>query len=296
MNVTILGINGFLSTAIAKYCNKKGWHLEMHGIGTPNNNSCDACFKVDLINGELDYDMITKSDIIVYAIGAGIQSNLKDSNDLIYNLNVTAPVKICNRLKMSNYKGIFITFGSVFEIGETLEKRLFSEIDIITSICPAPSDYVVSKRMLTQFVNSYKHSFTHWHFFIPTIYGAGENPQRLIPYTINAIRNNESLHFTDGNQVRQYVYVSEVPKIIDLAYHMHLPSGLYNIEGKETLTIRELVTKIHAKLGKEVPSDCFGTVHRTDVQMKYLALDGTKLKKLIGFQSNTKIEEVLFEY
>ena len=73
------------------------------------------------------------------------------------------------------------------------------------SSAPAPSDYVVSKRMLTRFVTSYKHDFTHWHFIIPTIYGENENPKRLIPYTINAIKNGEELHFTAGNQTRQYL-------------------------------------------------------------------------------------------
>ncbi|MCS2389276.1 hypothetical protein NXV57_19075 [Bacteroides thetaiotaomicron] len=67
---------------------------------------------------------------------------------------------------------------------------------MLTSTCPAPNDYTVSKRMLSAFVSSYKHEFTHWHFYIPTIYGVGENPKRLIPYVITAIRNGEELHFT----------------------------------------------------------------------------------------------------
>lgn len=296
MNVTILGINGFLSTAIAKYCNAKGYHLEMHGIGEPKDNTCDACYQADLVKGEIDYDQIIKSDIILNAIGAGIQSNLKEGADLIYNLNVTAPVKICNKLKDLDFKGIFVTFGSVFEIGETKEQRFFSEEDVLTSNCPAPNDYTVSKRMLSRFVNSYKREFTHWHFYIPTLYGAGENPKRLIPYTINAIKNNEPLHFTAGDQVRQYFHVSEVPELIDLAFQKNLPGGIYNIEGTDTLSVKELVIKIHKVLSKEVPADCFGTAERADVGMKYLALDGRKLRDTIGFTAKKHIEDTLVEY
>ena len=101
-------------------------------------------------------------------------------------------------------------------------------------MCTAPNDYTVSKRMLSKFVASYKHDFTHWHFYIPTIYGAGENPKRLIPYVINAIRNGEELHFTAGDQTRQYIHVNEVPRMLALAFEKNLPSGLYNIQGKET--------------------------------------------------------------
>lgn len=128
-------------------------------------------------------------------------------------------------------------------------------MDLLTSTCPAPNDYTVSKRMLSKFVASYKHDFIHWHFYIPTIYGERENPQRLIPYTVHAIRNGEELHFTSGDQTRQYIYVHEVPRMIALAIEQNLPSGLYNIEGKETMTVKEIVTKIHHFMGKETPKD-----------------------------------------
>ena len=68
------------------------------------------------------------SDIIIYAIGAGIQSDLKEGFNLIYNLNVTVPVSICNKLKELDYKGTFVTFGSFFEIGETKETKPFTNM------------------------------------------------------------------------------------------------------------------------------------------------------------------------
>lgn len=140
------------------------------------------------------------------------------------------------------------------------------------------------------------HKFTHWHFYIPTIYGAGENPKRLIPYVINAIRNGEELHFTAGDQTRQYVHVSEVPRMMALAYEKGLSSGLYNIEGSETMTVKEIVTLIHNAIGKDVPNGCFGTAQRADVGMKYLALDGTKLRDAIGFEATTSIINVINDY
>lgn len=296
MKISILGTNGFLSTAIAKYAVAEGWTLEMYGLQRPNGHACNLFHQVDLMDSEMDCTPLLDSDMIVYAIGAGIQANLKEGYNLIYNLNVTAPVTICNKLKELGYKGTFVTFGSVFEMGATTEQRYFSEQDVLTSLCPAPNDYTVSKRMLSSFVSSYKHDFTHWHFYIPTIYGAGENPKRLIPYVVNAIRNDEELHFTAGDQVRQYVHVSEVPRLLHLALRNNLASGLYNIQGSETLTVKEIVTKIHHAMGKEVPEGCFGSVQRADAGMKYLALDGTKLKDAIGFEAEKRIEESLKDY
>lgn len=296
MKISILGTNGFLSTAIAKYANEAGWNLDMYGLDEPRSHKYDNFYKVNLMDTALDCSGLLASEIIIYAIGAGIQSNLNEGNDLIYNLNVTVPVRICNALKAAGYRGKFITFGSVFEMGETTEERFFTEEDIQTSLAVAPNDYTVSKRMLTRFISSYKHEFTHWHFIIPTIYGESENPKRLIPYTINAIKNGEELHFTAGDQTRQYIHVSEVPRMIDMAYEKDIPSGIYNIQGKETVTVKEIVTLIHKVLGKKVAEGCFGSTQRADVGMKYLALDGSKLKTAINFVATIRLEDIIKRY
>lgn len=296
MKISILGTNGFLSTAIAQYANKHKWSLYMYGITPPKSHHYNEYYEINLMNEDLNYSSILDSDIIIYAIGAGIQANLNEDINTIYKLNVNVPVNICNKLKELDYKGCFVTFGSVFEMGETTERRFFTEEDILLSNNPAPNDYSVSKRMLSKFVSSYKHDFKHWHFYIPTIYGAGENPKRLIPYVINAIREGETLHFTAGDQVRQYIHVSEVPRIIDLAVSKNLPSGLYNIQGNETLTVKEIVTIIHHAMGVQIPSDCFGCIKRIDSGMKYLALDGSKLLNQINFKPQIKIVDIIDTY
>lgn len=296
MKISIIGTNGFLSTAIGKYANTSGWSVDCYGLDAPIGHRFDNFHKINLMTGAIDCEKLLTSDMIVYASGAGIQSNLKESMELVYGLNVTVPIMICNKLKELDYRGVVVTFGSVFEMGETAQARPFVENEILNSDCHAPSEYVVSKRVLSRFVSSYEHKFTHWHFIIPTIYGEGENPKRLIPYVVNAIRLNSELHFTAGNQTRQYVYVGEIPMLLAMALKNNLKSGVYNIEGSETLTVREIVQKIFALFGKSVPQDCFGSAERSDVGMKYLALDGIKLKEAIGFVASIKIADVIKRY
>ena len=296
MKISILGANGFLSTSIAKYAIGKGWLLDMYGLDKPIQHTYSRFYPIDLLRGDIDTEVLCKSDIIVYAVGAGIQSNLNEDANLIYALNVNAPTRICNALKQSEYKGVFISFGSYFELGECDLGHPATEEEVQTSVSSAPTDYVVSKRMLTRFVTSYKHDFTHWHFILPTIYGRGENPQRLIPYTVNAIRSGTSLHFTAGNQVRQYIHVSEVPQLISVAIEKDLPSGVYNVAGNETLTVRELVQTIHEVLNVSLHDDCFGAETRSDVNMKFLSLDGGKLFDAIGFKAEKSIRELIKEY
>lgn len=296
MKISILGTNGFLSNAIGKFANEHEWQLDMYGLADPEGLRYDAFREINLMDKDLDCSSMLDSDIIVYAIGAGIQSNLKEGADLIYALNVTALVTICNKLKALQYKGVFVTFGSYFELGEDNLQSPATEEDIIKADAPSPTEYVVSKRMLTRFVTSYKHGFKHWHFILPTIYGPGENPKRLIPYTINAIRNGEELHFTSGEQVRQYLYVGDVAKVLDAAFAKSLPSGVYNIAGSEIFTVRELVEVIHSYLEASIQEGCFGRAQRSDVGMKYLALDGERLKVLIGFTASSKLKDIIDLY
>ena len=296
MKISIIGSNGFLSTAIGKYANASGWRVDCYGLDAPTGHQFDNFYKINLMTGAIDCEKLLASDMVVYASGAGIQSNLKEGADLVYGLNVSAPIMICNKLKELNFQGVFVTFGSVFEVGETVAKSPFSEDVVLNSTCRAPSEYVVSKRVFSRFVSSYEHEFTHWHFVIPTIYGEGENPKRLIPYVVNAIRLNGELHFTSGDQVRQYIYVGEVPVLLEMALKKDLKSGVYNIEGSETLTVREIVQKVFDSFDRRIPKDCFGSAERSDVGMKYLALDGTKLRNTIGFTASTKIADVIARY
>lgn len=295
MKVSIIGCNGFLSTAIAKYGNEKNWDLDVFGLEEPNHQY-SSFYKVNLMNDEIDCSLLLKSDMVVYAAGAGIQSNLREDNSLIYRLNVVVPVLICNKLKKLGFAGTFVTFGSYFEVGEVVEERKFTEMDILTTPSYAPNDYVISKRMLSRFVSSYHHNFTHWHFYLPTIYGELENPVRLIPYTIKSIKEGKPLQFTSGEQVRQYVYVDEIPQMLELAIARSLPTGIYNVEGAEILSVKEIVTLIHQTLKEPLDNNCFGTANRDDVGMKFLALDGSKLCSAIGFVPSTKISDIVDKY
>ena len=296
MKISIIGSNGFLSTAIALYCNDKGWELDVYGLNKPVSHKYSHFYPLDLMTEEIDISTLLDSSIIIYAAGAGIQSNLRDDSSLIFRLNVIVPVSICNELKTRNYNGVVVTFGSYFEIGEIEAERAFTENDILSAVSPAPNDYIISKRMLSCFVSSYKHPFTHWHFYLPTIYGEGENPVRLIPYTIQSIKNNTPIQFTAGIQTRQYIYVNDIPRLLELSFQKELPSGIYNVAGRDILTVREIVCLIHQVLEKPLPDNCFGKAQRDDVGMKYLVLDGSKLEELIGFRASTRLEDIIKRY
>lgn len=268
----------------------------MYGLTAPEHHQYNNFYPINLVQKQLSFDDIKQSDIIIYAVGGGIQSNLNESADLIYTLNVSVPVNICNNLKQIGYNGAFVTFGSYFEIGENSEVKLFTEHDLLQSQKKVVNDYSISKRMFSRYISSIAMPFKTLHFILPTIYGENESPHRLIPYAINALKTNSDIEFTSGEQVRQYIYIDEIAEIILLAFTKNILSGVYNVAGTETLTVKELVTNLFQAFNRALPDSVFGKTQRTDTGMKVLQLEGSKLYKAIDYYPNTKIADVYGRY
>ena len=296
MRISIIGANGFLAKSIASYFNKKNIDIIIIGRSKPVKYSFKEFYRTDILIDKIPYEEISKSDIIIYAAGAGIQSNLNEHSSLIYDLNVSVPVKICNELNKIKFKGAFVSFGSYFEIGPNLIDHKYNEAELINSINQISSDYSISKRMFTRFISSSNFNFKNWHFILPTIYGEHENKHRLIPYIINSIKEKRKLQLTSGTQIRQYIYVDEIAEIIFKSHQNKLSAGIYNVEGAETFSVKDLVFNLHELLNKSCSDKIFGKVNRADTQMKVLQLDGRKLCKTINFTPKIKISDIYNKY
>lgn len=296
MKITLIGSNGLLSTSIGAFCNSTSIYLSVWGLESPKLHSYNEFHKINLLNQEIVIDKLFDSDIIIYTSGAGIQSNLNEPFYDIYYLNTFLPIKLYKELELKNYKGVFITFGSYFEYGSNSENRELTEEAVIGSRNPVPNEYCISKRLLTKFIDSNKSSFSSWHFILPTIYGENESPNRLIPYIINSIKNCTDIKLTLGKQVRQYLYIDEIPVLIKSAFENKLDSGIYNLAGSETYSIKNLVKHIFSIYNKPIDEGMFGSIEKADVNMKNLQLDGTKLFRIINFKATVSVADILQRY
>ena len=290
MTISLIGTNGLLANEVGLFCNKKGIDLISFGRRAPSTHAFQEFNEINLITDKINISKISQSDIVIYAGGAGVQSNVKDSFDSIYKLNTFIPLNISNELNDIGYKGTFVTFGTYFEIGNNSLNVEFSENEITNSALEVPNDYCISKRLLTRYVVSSQNTFKHLHLILPTIYGENEAKHRLIPYTISSIKRKEPMQFTSGKQIRQYLYAGDVPRIILELISLE-KEGIYNISGIETYSVRDIVNKIYNFYGLLTNEELFGKAERVDVGMHNLQLDGTVIKSLFpDFRYNTLIE------
>jgi len=119
--------------------------------------------------------------------------------------------------------------------------------------CPS-SPYAASKAAADQMVRSY-----HKSYGLNTVitnctnnYGAFQFPEKLIPLLINNIINGKTMPvYGDGRNIRDWLYVEDHCRALDLVFHNGAAGSVYNIgSGSETENII-LIKKICAILEKK---------------------------------------------
>lgn len=302
MKIAIIGANGMLSVALTKQFMAEGHRVDVFGLDAPLGYDCTNFYPCNLLNKDgLDYDILMQSDMIIYASGAGVQAALSTPSSLMYALNVNAPIEITLQLKMREYKGIYVSFGSYMEIGLNDEDgRAFTEEEVICSSLPVTNDYALSKRLYGRYMKDFSSDFTFYHFILPNMFSEDDLKPgtRLVPYTLqylqdyNAGKNPQTPRFSAGLQTRQFITLEEMILTVYKAICKKIPSGIYNIGGGELLSIRHLIERLFAIYEVPCKEEFFGQEVRRDGDIKSLCIDGSKLMNELGYLPNSKIEDI----
>lgn len=293
--IAIVGSNSFLAYYLAKKLQDIGHNLT--GYAKTNKNSFTDTFVVfnHPIN-PLEFNDLLHFDCIIYAAGAGIQSNNEESSTEIFFLNAFLPIKIALFLENKKWEGKFVTFGSYFEIGFNNEQHFFTEHEVLLSKSMVPNDYCSSKRLLSRFLVNKESPLQHYHLILPTIYGHGENENRIIPYLLNNIVKNLPIKLTSGEQIRQYLHADDVANVVLLIVENPFPKGVYNLTQETPIRIKDLVYKVYNCLGQKPPDNIFGQSQRSDMAMSVLLLSGKKQQNIFNQLDTLSLEEGILSY
>ena len=162
------------------------------------------------------------------------------------------------------------------------------------------SPYSASKASSDHFVRAY-----HDTYGLPTIvtncsnnYGPYQFPEKLIPLFINNILQNRPLPvYGKGENVRDWLFVEDHARAIDIIFHKGKPGDTYNIGGfnewKNIDLIRVLIKTVDRLLGKPEGSSDHLITYVTDRlghDMRY-AIDSRKLQKELGWEPSLQFEE-----
>ena len=162
------------------------------------------------------------------------------------------------------------------------------------------SPYSASKASSDHFVRAF-----HDTYGMPTIvtncsnnYGPYQFPEKLIPLFINNIRHRKTLPvYGEGLNVRDWLYVVDHARAIDLIFHEGKVADTYNIGGfnewKNIDIVKVLINTTDRLLGRAEGEDMNLITHVTDRKghdMRY-AIDSRKLQRELGWEPSLQFEE-----
>ena len=256
---------------------------------------CDAAAMIALFE-QYNFDAV-----IHLAAESHVDRSIVDPNAFI-ETNVMGTANLLNAARAlwkGNYEGKRFYHVSTDEVyGSLGETGFFLE----TTPYDPQSPYSASKAASDHLVRAYGNTY-HMPFVITNCsnnYGPNQFPLKVIPLFITNIRKNKSLPvYGDGKYTRDWLYVVDHSRAIDMVYHSGKNGETYNIGGFNEWQNIELIkltcAKMDEKLGRPAgESEKLITYvkDRPGHDRRY-AIDANKIKNELGWKPSVTFEEGL---
>ena len=206
--------------------------------------------------------------------------------------------EVYGALEMNHPEGIEPPFQTV--ASSEGHKAYGSEFFLETTKYNPHSPYSASKASSDHFVRAF-----HDTYGMPVVvtncsnnYGPYQFPEKLIPLFINNIRNGKPLPvYGKGENVRDWLFVEDHARAIDVIFHEGKIAETYNIGGfnewKNIDLIKVMIKTVDRILGNPEGYSLDLITYVTDRlghDARY-AIDSTKLQKELGWEPSLQFEE-----
>jgi len=314
-SILVTGCAGFIGSNFVPYFLDKyeeynliNLDLLTYAGDLANLKECEAnprykFIKGDICNRDLVEFIFTEYDIqgvIHFAAESHVDNSIKNPGVFIEtNVNGTFTlIDVAQKYWMNkpfDYKEGYSTCRfhhiSTDEVYGTL-----NETDLFTEETPyAPnSPYSASKASSDMIVRSYQETYG-MNTVITNCsnnYGPKQHDEKLIPTIIRKALAGESIPiYGDGKNIRDWLYVLDHCKGIDIVYHTGKEANVYNIGGRNERTNLQIVDAICTILDKKVPKEksykelITFVEDRAGHDRRY-AIDATKLEEELGWKAD----------
>lgn len=243
------------------------------------------------------------TDIIHLAAESHVDRSIVSPLDFVYT-NIIGTVNLLNTARKfwaddySNHLFYHVSTDEVYgSLGET---GLFTE----TTPYDPNSPYSASKAASDHFVRAYRETY-HMQTVVSNCsnnYGPFHFPEKLIPLFIHNIIEQKPLPvYGDGQYTRDWLYVKDHARAIDMVFHKGKDGETYNIGGfnewKNIDLVKLLCKLMDEKLGREKGESEHLITYvkdRPGHDRRY-AIDATKIKRELGWEPSVTFEEGLSE-
>ena len=256
------------------------------------NNENFKFIKADITNRTKIYDIFDKEkpDIVVnFAAESHVDRSIENPEIFLQTNIIGTSVLLDACLKYGNIRFHQVSTDEVYGDLPLDRPDLFftEETPLHTS-----SPYSASKASADLLVQAYQRTFS-----LPTTisrcsnnYGPYHFPEKLIPLMIvKALANEKMPVYGSGENVRDWLYVKDHCKAIDMIIRKGKIGEVYNVGGNNEKTNIEVVKLILDELGKS--KDLITYVEDRKGHDQRYAIDPSKIKRDLGWFPETKFEE-----
>jgi dTDP-glucose 4,6-dehydratase len=249
------------------------------------------------INGVIHFAAESHVDNSIKNPGVFVQTNVTGTFTLIdvaYKYWMNKPFDYKENYNNSRFHHI-----STDEVYGTLSS---DPTDLFTETTPyAPnSPYSASKASSDMIVRAYNETYG-MNTVITNCsnnYGPKQHDEKLIPTIIRKALSNQNIPiYGDGKNIRDWLYVLDHCKGIDVVYHNGKTANTYNIGGRNERTNLQIVDRICTILDEKVPSKKLSSYKelitfvedRAGHDRRY-AIDASKLENELGWKADENFD------
>jgi dTDP-glucose 4,6-dehydratase len=257
--------------------------------------------KVDIANEKQvqdAFDRYMPDGVIHLAAESHVDRSISNPTEFIYT-NIIGTVNLLNAARKTwkeNIEGKRFYHISTDEVyGSLGETGAFTE----TTPYDPKSPYSASKASSDHLVRAYHHTFG-----VPAVlsncsnnYGPNQFPEKLLPLFINNVRHNKPLPvYGKGANVRDWLYVEDHARAIDIIFHNGKEGETYNIGGNNEWKNIDLILVL-CKLMDQKLNRPAGTSEKLITYVKdraghdlRYAIDSSKLQNELGWKPSVTFE------
>jgi nucleoside-diphosphate-sugar epimerase len=185
----------------------------------------------------------------------------------------------------------FIHAGSCFEYGEPDDRHPITEDHQIRPLSLYGATKAASVLIGNALAVKLSTPFITLRLF--GVYGKGERPHRLIPYTMDRLKKNEPVDLTAGEQVRDLLYIDDViDAFVTAARHGSILSrSVYNLCTGVPVTIREVGETVARIMDKPSSLLRWGERAYSSSEPMWLVGDGKKFEETTGWKPKVGLSD-----
>jgi dTDP-glucose 4,6-dehydratase len=247
------------------------------------------------------FSTVNFDGVIHLAAESHVDRSITDPNSFI-KTNVMGTANLLNAALAAwkgNFEGKRFYHVSTDEVYGSLGAEGFF---LETTPYDPQSPYSASKASSDHFVRAYGNTY-HFPFVITNCsnnYGPNHFPEKLIPLFINNIRNYKPLPvYGDGKYTRDWLYVVDHARAIDMVFHNGKDGETYNIGGfnewQNIALVKLLCKEMDEKLGREpgASEKLITYIKDRPGHDRRYAIDASKINKELGWYPSVTFEEGL---